>query len=192
MELQPSRSPPVSGLAWYPSWYIETSYTRFPGREACDRYIEYRDQDQEQVQPKTKTVQHQDQEDQDSIATLTERKRKRNDEKRWDENPKNSIFFIFHFFKKRCSLQETRINLYTFHFTLSLSCSRRWGKAFIMVLELDGAKRLQRSTGGAVEGLFFKLQEGVIHTLCVCVCVCVCARFFFNHFCINNCNDRNR
>jgi hypothetical protein len=29
-----------------------------------------------------------------------------------------------------------------------------------MVLELDGAKRLQKESGGAVEGLFFKLQEG--------------------------------
>jgi hypothetical protein len=40
-----------------------------------------------------------------------------------------------------------------------------------MVLELDGAKRLQKSTGGAVEGLFFKLQEEVRHNDIVCLCV---------------------
>jgi hypothetical protein len=30
-----------------------------------------------------------------------------------------------------------------------------------MVFELDGAKRLQKDQGGAVQGLFFKLQENV-------------------------------
>jgi hypothetical protein len=44
MALQPSRSPPVSGLAWYPSWCIVASYTGFHGRGLCDRDIEYRDQ----------------------------------------------------------------------------------------------------------------------------------------------------